>query len=123
MLTEQRDYCTQIERCNTKMFYHIDYLRKLITRMHQIYQRLCRRMTQLADEHERELMKEQYACTHGNILLSFVRKLNSIHLTLNHQINSNSVALGTKTHKIAKNRLELLREKLRKGNRLNGEYL
>ena len=123
ILVTQKDYCLQIERCNQKMFDHIDYLRQLVTRMHTIYQQLCRRMTQLADEYERELMKEQYVCSHGFIVLSFVRKINSIHITVNNQINSNSVALGTKTYKIAKNRLELLREKLRKCDGNNGEYM
>jgi hypothetical protein len=86
------------------MFEHIDYLRQLVTNMHQIYLRLCKRMIALSDEYERKL-NSQSKVGHGLVILNFIKSMNFLHMTINNQLNNNNVTLGTKTHKIAKNRL------------------
>lgn len=68
-------------------------------------------------------MKYKTEDNHALIFLNFIKNINLMHLSITNQLNNNSVSLGTKTHKIAKNRLEILREKLIKCNELNQQYL
>lgn len=57
------------------------------------------------------------------MILNFIKNIGYLHLTLNNQLNTNNIALGTKSHKIFKNRLEILGEKLNKCNEINRSYL
>lgn len=47
ILLEQKNYCLKINESNTKLFAYVDYLKKLITSTHSIYQKLCKRMIQV----------------------------------------------------------------------------
>lgn len=78
---------------------------------------------QVSEDYERKLMKYKTEDNHALIFLNFIKNINLMHLSITNQLNNNSVSLGTKTHKIAKNRLEILREKLIKCNELNQQYL
>jgi len=105
------------------MFDHIDYLRQLVTNMHQVYLKLCKRMISISEEYERKLMGSKNKATHAVTMLNFVKCMNFLHMTINNQLNNNNVTLGTKTHIIAKNRLEILHDKLVTSNSLNKLYL
>lgn len=56
----------------------------------------------MSDIYERKVIN----CKHTNngYILNFIRSINNLHMNLSNQLNSNNVALGTKTHTIAKNR-------------------
>jgi hypothetical protein len=41
---------------------------------------------------------------------------------ISNQLNSNTVTLGTKTHRIAKNRLDVLSERIMECKQINIEY-
>lgn len=91
--------------------------------MHKIYQDLCRNMTQTLEEYERKIVNNKYSSHHALVILNFVKNINFLHLSINNQLNTNNISLATKSHKIAKKRLEILRDKLLKCNELNKEYL
>lgn len=46
----------KINTNNAKLYDHIDYLRELVTNMHQMYNQLCKRILQVSDEYERKLV-------------------------------------------------------------------
>jgi hypothetical protein len=54
---------------------------------------------------ERRILAGKSVSPHALVILSFVRALSLLHLTINNQLSSNSVSLGTKSHKVARNRL------------------
>ena len=91
--------------------------------MHRIYQDLCRNMTQALEEYERKIASGKYSSHHALVVLNFVKNINFLHLSINNQLSTNNISLATKSHKIAKKRLEILRDKLLKCNDLNKEYL
>jgi hypothetical protein len=105
------------------LFGYIEYLKTLVTSMHAIYHRLCKRMIQATEDCERTIITNKLTSTHGLVILNFVKNISLLHLTINNQLSNNNVTLGTKSHKIARNRLEILREKLLTCNHLNQGYL
>lgn len=80
-------------------------------------------MTQTLEEYERKIVNNKYSSHHALVILNFVKNINFLHLSINNQLNTNNISLATKSHKIAKKRLEILRDKLLKCNELNKEYL
>lgn len=90
----------------------MEYLKLMVTGMHSIYQRLCKRILTATEDAERRMLAAKANNTHGLVMLNFVRGVRLLHLTISNQLSSNSVALGTKSHKVGKNRLDILREKL-----------
>ena len=60
---------------------------------------------------------------HGDLILDFVKSISYIHYSINNQLNSNNVALGTKTNRIVKNRLDVIRERLRVCELNHREYI
>lgn len=90
------------------MFDHVDYLRQLVTNIHQIYLNMCKRMAVISDEFKRKVVNTKNAVAHAQVVLNFMKNLDFLHLAISSQINNNNVTLGTKTHKIVKNRLEIL---------------
>ncbi len=95
----------------------------MVTGMHSIYQRLCKRVLTNTEEAERRMLASKAGSTHSLVMLNFVRGVSLLHLTISNQVSSNSVSLGTKSHKVARNRLEILKEKLVACDGLNGQYL
>lgn len=95
----------------------------MVTGMHAIYQRLCKRVLAATEDAERRMLAGKATNAHGLVTLNFVRGVSLLHLTISNQLSSNSVALGTKSHKVARNRLEILREKLVACDGLNRQYL
>jgi hypothetical protein len=50
-LIEQKAYCLKIDENNTKLFAYIEYLKQLVTKMHSIYQKLCKKMIQISGDY------------------------------------------------------------------------
>lgn len=77
--------------------------------MHAIYQQLCKRMIKAAEDCERRMVGGKSNSQHAMVMLGLVRSISLLHLTISNQLSNNGVALGTKSHKVARNRLEILR--------------
>jgi hypothetical protein len=60
---------------------------------------------------------------HSEVVLEFIRSISFLHFSISNQLNSNSVTLGTKTHRIARNRLDTLKERLSGCEDINQEYI
>jgi hypothetical protein len=75
-----------------------------------VYNTLSKNVVKISDEHERKLTSSQDPITLS--VRQFFRGINSIHDNLSKQLSKNTVALGSKTHKIAKSRKETVGEKL-----------
>ena len=58
-----------------------------------------------------------------HVILMFVENFAATLIVIRDQLNCNSVTLGTKTDRIAKNRLELLKERLTNCHKYNKEYV
>ncbi len=104
---------SNINRCNMKAFEHVEYLRELITNMHQMYNQLCKRSMQLSEEYERKINGLGKNKTENEeVVLDFVKTIYFIHFSIGNQLNSNTVTLGTKTHRVARDRVDNLKDRL-----------
>ena len=81
-------------------------------------------MIQLSDEYERKIMHScKVKSQHSDIIIDFVKTISYLHFSINNQLNSNSVTLGTKTHRIAQNRVEILKERMIDCYHINKSYV
>jgi hypothetical protein len=89
-----------------------------------MYNSLCKTMAVQADAFERRIVhSSKTKCPHTEVVLDFVKSISLLHFALGNQLNSNSVTLGTKTHRIAKNRLQILKDRLAACGRINSDYV
>ena len=51
IIVEQNDFCLKISESNFKIYTHVEYLRSLVTNIHQMYSQLCKRLIQTTDEY------------------------------------------------------------------------
>ena len=49
VLYDSDSFFKKINRNNAKVFAHTDYLRELVTSMHQMYNQLCKKMMQASE--------------------------------------------------------------------------
>jgi limonene-1,2-epoxide hydrolase len=123
-LAECPHFCKKIKEQNELAFAHVEYLRDLVTNIHQVYNQLCKSLVQASEDHERKIVNEcKSKNEHSEAVLEFVKGISFLHITISNQLNCNSVTLGIKTHRIAQNRLEVLGERLDQCHRVNKDYL
>ena len=96
----------------------------MVTNMHGMYNLLCKRLIQISEEFERKMMtSNKVKSEHSEVILEFVKSIAFLHISISHQLNSNTVTLGTKTHRIAKNRLEILKDRMLSCYSINKVYV
>ena len=92
--------------------------------IHQIYNNLSKECITITDRYERKILNLSKPQLQGQqVILMFLECMASTFIGIRDQLNCNSVTLGTKTHKIAKNRLELLKDRLMNCHKSNKEYV
>ena len=92
--------------------------------MHQMYHQLCKKLVQVTEDYERKILSScKNKTEHSEVIIEFIRSIAFIHYSISNQLNSNTVTLGGKTHRIAKNRLEILKERMLFCYHINKEYI